>query len=208
MKLRSYTGRSIFSGLLSAPVARKRAALTETFDAFPHSRFMLIGDTGEQDMEIYAEMAAQRPEQVLAIFVRQADSENEIELEDPTGREAGEHRQTVEVYDRQARNPSRSSSRLNGAGATDGYFGTGVVTAEPEPMPGMAVPTPSSARSQTPSGSTGFQSPAERKRQELQLRVWNARLHTPPRIPLRVFRYPEECVEQADKLVKDAMAVA
>ncbi len=55
IKLRSYAGRSLFSGLLSAPAARKRAAIQDVLDAFPHSRFILVGDTGEQDMELYAE---------------------------------------------------------------------------------------------------------------------------------------------------------
>lgn len=55
MKLRSYAGRSLFSGLLSAPATRKRANVQDVLDAFPHSRFILIGDTGEQDMELYAE---------------------------------------------------------------------------------------------------------------------------------------------------------
>lgn len=58
IKLKSYAGRSLFSGLLSAPAARKRAAVQDVLDAFPHSRFILVGDTGEQDMELYAESVA------------------------------------------------------------------------------------------------------------------------------------------------------
>lgn len=55
IKLRSYAGRSLFSGLLSAPAARKRAGVVDILDAFPDSRFFLIGDSGEQDLELYAE---------------------------------------------------------------------------------------------------------------------------------------------------------
>jgi phosphatidate phosphatase APP1 len=55
IKLRSYAGRSLFSGLLSAPAARKRAGVQEILHAFPESRFFLIGDSGEQDLELYAE---------------------------------------------------------------------------------------------------------------------------------------------------------
>jgi phosphatidate phosphatase APP1 len=55
LKLRSYAGRSLFSGLMSAPAARKRAGLVETMDSFTDSFFILIGDSGEQDLELYAQ---------------------------------------------------------------------------------------------------------------------------------------------------------
>lgn len=55
IKLKSYAGRSIFNGLLSAPATRKRAGVVDVLDAFTESRFFLIGDTGEQDLELYAE---------------------------------------------------------------------------------------------------------------------------------------------------------
>jgi len=55
IKLRSYAGRSLFSGLLSAPAARKRCGIVDVLDSFPDSKFFLIGDSGEQDLELYAE---------------------------------------------------------------------------------------------------------------------------------------------------------
>lgn len=55
VKLKSYAGRSLFTGLLSAPATRKRAGVQEILDAFPECKFILIGDSGEQDIELYAE---------------------------------------------------------------------------------------------------------------------------------------------------------
>ena len=55
IKLKSYAGRSIFNGLLSAPATRKRAGVQDIIDSFPDSRFFLIGDSGEQDLELYSE---------------------------------------------------------------------------------------------------------------------------------------------------------
>lgn len=55
VKLRSYAGKSLFSGLLSAPSARKRAGVLEILDAFLDSKFLLVGDSGEQDLELYTE---------------------------------------------------------------------------------------------------------------------------------------------------------
>ncbi|KAF9525117.1 hypothetical protein CPB83DRAFT_885775 [Crepidotus variabilis] len=93
IKLKSYAGRSIFSGLTSAPAARKRAGVVEVLDSFPDSRFFLIGDTGEQDLELYTEIAKERPNQILAVFLRDADTvhpgssptETPPPLSDPTG---------------------------------------------------------------------------------------------------------------------------
>ncbi|KAL0579497.1 hypothetical protein V5O48_002539 [Marasmius crinis-equi] len=83
IKLRSYAGRSLFSGLLSAPAARKRAGVQDILSAFPHSYFILVGDSGEQDLELYAELGKDNPHQVLAIFIR--DTGVGDALEDPTG---------------------------------------------------------------------------------------------------------------------------
>jgi phosphatidate phosphatase APP1 len=55
LRLRSYAGRSLFSGLMSAPAARKRAGLAEVMDSFSDSYFILIGDSGEQDLELYVQ---------------------------------------------------------------------------------------------------------------------------------------------------------
>ncbi|KAF8829019.1 hypothetical protein HHX47_DHR3001032 [Lentinula edodes] len=76
-------GKSLFSGLLSAPSARKRAGVLEILDAFPDSRFILIGDSGEQDLELYTDLARERADQVLAIFIR--DTGEGEPLSDPTG---------------------------------------------------------------------------------------------------------------------------
>ena len=48
-------GRSLFNGILSAPATRKRAGVVDILSAFPDSCFFLIGDSGEQDLELYAE---------------------------------------------------------------------------------------------------------------------------------------------------------
>ncbi|TBU47533.1 hypothetical protein BD309DRAFT_988005 [Dichomitus squalens] len=91
VRLRSYGGRSLFNGLLSAPAMRKRAAVVDVLNHFPDARFFLVGDSGEQDLELYAEFARERPEQILAIFIRDArarDDDSVHPLDDPTGVEA------------------------------------------------------------------------------------------------------------------------
>ena len=43
-------------------------------ESFPYSKFILIGDSGEQDLELYCQAAIERPDQVLAILVRDITS--------------------------------------------------------------------------------------------------------------------------------------
>ncbi|KAL5531746.1 hypothetical protein ACEPAG_4623 [Sanghuangporus baumii] len=87
IKLRSYAGRSLFNGLLSAPAIRKRSGVVDILNAFSNSRFILVGDSGEQDLELYAQLAAERHNQILAVFIRDARGPDAIPISDPTGEE-------------------------------------------------------------------------------------------------------------------------
>jgi phosphatidate phosphatase APP1 len=57
-------------GLLQSQEATKLPAIRRIMTAFPKRRFLLIGDSGEQDPEIYAKAARERGGQVAAIFIR------------------------------------------------------------------------------------------------------------------------------------------
>lgn len=63
------------AGLLRIGTRRhKAAALDVLADAMPHARFVLIGDSGEEDPEIYGTFALERPERVAAIYIRRSGS--------------------------------------------------------------------------------------------------------------------------------------
>ncbi|KAH7106065.1 hypothetical protein BKA62DRAFT_612744 [Auriculariales sp. MPI-PUGE-AT-0066] len=72
LRLKWYGGvRHLFqSGLLEPADVRKRTGVVEVLDAFLDSQFILVGDSGEKDMELYASLAADRPFQILAVFIR------------------------------------------------------------------------------------------------------------------------------------------
>lgn len=55
--------------------AHKHAQLNRLLSDFPKRDFILIGDSGEADPEIYADIARQYPEQVRAIFIRDVTNE-------------------------------------------------------------------------------------------------------------------------------------
>ncbi|TAL18400.1 DUF2183 domain-containing protein [bacterium] len=48
----------------------KLSRLTALFERYPERKFILVGDSGEQDPEIYGQIARKVTEKVLAIFIR------------------------------------------------------------------------------------------------------------------------------------------
>ena len=55
--------------------AHKLAAITRLMEDFPLRRFLLIGDSGELDPEIYGEVARTRPERVEGVVIRDVTGE-------------------------------------------------------------------------------------------------------------------------------------
>jgi phosphatidate phosphatase APP1 len=51
----------------------KTGVIRTLFKTFPSRRFLLIGDSGEHDPEIYGSVARRHPRQVAGIFIRQLD---------------------------------------------------------------------------------------------------------------------------------------
>ena len=69
-----FAGRNVLKLFEDAAVT-KRAALTQLFATFPRRRFVLVGDTGERDPEVYADFARAWPERVLAVWLRDVTGE-------------------------------------------------------------------------------------------------------------------------------------
>ncbi|KAI0077768.1 hypothetical protein K474DRAFT_1684169 [Panus rudis PR-1116 ss-1] len=292
IKLRSYASRTIFSSLFtpSNPAERKRQGVEDVLNSFPDAKFFLVGDSGEQDLELYASLARARPGQILGVFIRDAGvgpseiyggggnsdvgKEGSLPLEDPTGEG---------VFNSWGYGgPGSNPSSLNGSGygeiasmpttpilsssssSQPPFKSTpeldfisprpvlkmtnSPTTDEPMEMSMNYPPVPpkqeryenektreqqsqrtptsatapsfsrSSSRSSTLSNfffpTNSYNGPQqqqqqqyqqltelERKRHELQMRVYRARMEMPRHIPLRVFRNPKECVE----LTKDIL---
>jgi len=57
----------------AAPVDHKSTAVQELLDTYPELPFVLIGDSGERDPEIYLEAAQRNPQRILAIYIRDLD---------------------------------------------------------------------------------------------------------------------------------------
>jgi phosphatidate phosphatase APP1 len=50
--------------------SHKEKAIAGILDTYPKLKFLLIGDSGEQDPEIYADMVRRYPERIRAIYIR------------------------------------------------------------------------------------------------------------------------------------------
>jgi phosphatidate phosphatase APP1 len=48
----------------------KSSAIASVLEALPELRFLLIGDSGQEDPEIYARLVEERPERVLGVLIR------------------------------------------------------------------------------------------------------------------------------------------
>jgi len=64
-------------GLREAPpVDHKSAAVRELLELYPELPFVLIGDSGERDPEIYLEAAASHPGRIVAVYIRDLGGKN------------------------------------------------------------------------------------------------------------------------------------
>jgi phosphatidate phosphatase APP1 len=59
-----------FFNLFKDPVAYKTSVIEPLLQRFPGRRFVLVGDSGEQDPEIYAALARKYPKQVARVCIR------------------------------------------------------------------------------------------------------------------------------------------
>ncbi|CAO3696313.1 unnamed protein product [Rhizopus stolonifer] len=68
---------SLFSRLVETPGQAKREAILEIIQDFPQRLFVLVGDSGEIDLEIYTKIASEYPDRILKIFIRDVTTPSE-----------------------------------------------------------------------------------------------------------------------------------
>ncbi|AHG91185.1 Protein of unknown function DUF2183 [Gemmatirosa kalamazoonensis] len=62
-------------GLPTRHAGHKRAAIARIFETFPALPFILVGDSGQEDPEIYASLMRDHPRRVLAAYIRDVHPE-------------------------------------------------------------------------------------------------------------------------------------
>lgn len=66
--LKQYSG--MFQGIFEPVAERKKSSLEKIMRDFPERKFILVGDSGEADLEVYTDVALDYPGRVLGIFIR------------------------------------------------------------------------------------------------------------------------------------------
>ncbi|KAL8830702.1 MAG: hypothetical protein Q9191_001284 [Dirinaria sp. TL-2023a] len=66
--LKQYNG--MLQGIFEPVAERKKASLDKIIQDFPERRFILVGDSGEADLELYTEIVLANPGRVLGVFIR------------------------------------------------------------------------------------------------------------------------------------------
>ncbi|KAJ9151773.1 Actin patch protein [Pleurostoma richardsiae] len=68
LHLKQYSG--MLQGIFEPVAERKKGTLEKILRDFPQRRFLLVGDSGEADLEVYTELAVAHPGRILAVFIR------------------------------------------------------------------------------------------------------------------------------------------
>ena len=66
-------GPVLLRDLLGGPAGRepKATRIREVLQTHPHLRFVLVGDSGEEDPQVYADMVREHPGRVIAVYIRE-----------------------------------------------------------------------------------------------------------------------------------------
>ena len=96
--LKMYTG--MLQGIFEPVAERKKSSLDKIMRDFPGRKFVLIGDSGEADLEVYTDVAMDNPGRILGIFIRDVTTSVKTGYFDPSNSSRGG-----------SRNNSRNNSR-------------------------------------------------------------------------------------------------
>ncbi|KIV94068.1 hypothetical protein PV10_05225 [Exophiala mesophila] len=70
--LKQYSG--MLQGIFEPAAERKRGSLDRIMSDFPERKFILVGDSGEADLEVYTDVVLDHPGRVLGVFIRDVTS--------------------------------------------------------------------------------------------------------------------------------------
>jgi phosphatidate phosphatase APP1 len=110
--LKQYSG--MLQGIFEPVAERKKSTLDKIARDFPERRFILIGDSGEADLEVYTDFVLENPGRVVGVFIRDVTTTEGAGFFDPSIRSVPGDRSSSSQRD------SRSSSnRVQGSSEED-----------------------------------------------------------------------------------------
>ncbi|RDW89797.1 phosphatidate phosphatase App1 family protein [Aspergillus mulundensis] len=66
--LKQYSG--LFQGIFEPTLERKKGNLEQILQDFPDRKFILVGDSGESDLEVYTDLVMTNPGRIIGVFIR------------------------------------------------------------------------------------------------------------------------------------------
>jgi len=80
--LKQYNG--MLQGIFEPVAERKKGTLDKIARDFPERRFIMIGDSGEADLEVYTDFVLENPGRVIAVFIRDVTTTDSGGFFDPS----------------------------------------------------------------------------------------------------------------------------
>ncbi|KAF1916873.1 hypothetical protein BDU57DRAFT_497958 [Ampelomyces quisqualis] len=80
--LKQYSG--MLQGIFEPVAERKKVTLDKIARDFPERSFILIGDSGEADLEVYTDFVLENPGRVVAVFIRDVTTSDQGGFFDPS----------------------------------------------------------------------------------------------------------------------------
>jgi phosphatidate phosphatase APP1 len=74
--LKQYSG--MLQGIFEPVAERKKGTLERIFRDFPERKFILVGDSGEADLEVYTDVVTANPGRVLGVFIRDVTTPKDV----------------------------------------------------------------------------------------------------------------------------------
>jgi len=74
--LKQYSG--MLQGIFEPVAERKKGTLDRILRDFPERQFLLVGDSGEADLEVYTELVLANPGRILAVFIRDVTTPDQV----------------------------------------------------------------------------------------------------------------------------------
>lgn len=95
--LKQYSG--MLQGIFEPAAERKKASLEKIMRDFPERKFILVGDSGEADLEVYTDIVHANPGRVLGIFIRDVTTTENRKFFDSSTRhiDSGKHNSAPKV---------------------------------------------------------------------------------------------------------------
>ncbi|KAL2123424.1 hypothetical protein VTJ04DRAFT_3879 [Mycothermus thermophilus] len=149
MHLKHYSG--MLQGIFEPVAERKKGTLEGILRDFPQRKFLLVGDSGEADLEVYTELALANPGRILAVFIRDVTTPEQPGFFDssfnPDVTQRAGNRSPVSSAEHRPRPPPPLSRTPTAPPANSGpAMGTLIDFAEPITGTGRQVPPPRPAK--------------------------------------------------------------